>query len=99
MDKILASVVVPVKRYLWVKLPAKNDSRKHEQVAEDMQDVDFSEAFGCVVFFCKIFAGSIKGIQPFLLDSMMKAGKTKNEAQTFLTDLTKTLDGYSVQNG
>lgn len=99
MDKILASVVVPVKRYLWVKLPTRNRSEDHEKVAEDMQDVDFSEAFGSVVFFCKVFAASIKGIQPFLEQEMLRRGKTKEEAQIFLTDLTNTLDGYTIQNG
>ena len=29
MDKILASIVVPIKSYLWVKLPGKNQSEKH----------------------------------------------------------------------
>ena len=99
MDKILASVAVPIKKYLWVKLPTKNRSQDHEKVSEDMQAVDFSEAFGCVVFFCKIFAGSIKGILPFLEEAMLKAGKTKEQARTFQTALTKTLDGFTMQNG
>ncbi len=96
MDKILASIAVPIKRYLWVKLPTKNDSSKHEQVAEDMQQVDYAEAYGSVVFFCKVFAVSIKGILPSLEKQMLKKGKTKEEVKQFLTDLTKTLDGYTA---
>ena len=98
MDKILASVAVPIKRYLWVKLPAKNKPA-HEVIAEDMQAVDFSEAFGCVVFFCKIFAGSIKSTLPYLEEAMMKSGKTREQVRTFQTDLMKTLDGFTTQNG
>ncbi len=99
MDKILASAVVPCRRTLWWTLPLKNRSEDHEQVSEDMQAVDFSEAYGCVVFFCKIFAASIKGILPSLIPEMMKAGKTREQALTFQTDLMKTLDGFTIQNG
>lgn len=99
MDKILASVVVPCRRTLWWTLPLKNRSEDHERVAEDMQAVDFSDAYGCVVFFCKIFAASIKGILPSLIPEMMKAGKTREQALTFQTDLMKILDGFTTQNG
>lgn len=98
MDKILASVVVPIKRYLWVRLPQKNRSEDHEQVSEDMQAVDFSEAFGCVVFFCKLFAASINGILPSLEVEMLKAGKTREEIQTLQTALTRTLAGFITQS-
>ena len=97
MDKILASIVVPIKSYLWVKLPGKNQSEKHEQVAEDMQSVDFSEAFGCVVFFCKIFAGSINAILPSLAKRMPKMEREK--LLTLQTDLMKIMDGFTTQNG
>lgn len=98
MDKILASIVVPIKSYLWVKLPTRNRSEDHEKVSEDMQQVDFSEAYGSVVFFCKVFAASINGIQPFLGKAMTKAGKTREEIQDFQTALTKTLDGFTTQS-
>lgn len=98
MDKILASIVVPVKRYLWVKLPTRNRSEDHQQVAEDMQTVNFSEAFGCVVFFCKLFAGSIQATLPYLEEAMLKSGKTKDQVQTFQTDLMKTLAGFTTQS-
>lgn len=97
LDKILASCVVPVKKYLWVYLPGRNDSKKHEQFCEDMQAVDFSEAYGCVVFFCKLFAASIKGIQPYLEKQLKKAGTTNHEKT--LTDLMKILDGYTTPSG
>lgn len=94
MDKILASIVVPIKKYLWVKLPTKR--KTHEEVAEDMQQVDFSEAYGCVVFFCKIFSGSVIGILPCLEKEMLKNGRTREEVQTFRTGLMKTLDGFTT---
>ncbi len=99
MDKILASAVVPVKKYLWVYLPGRNNSHDHAKVCEDMQDVDFSEAYGCVVFFCSLFAASIKGIQPYLEKQIMKAGKTRDQSQTILMDLMKTLDGFTTPKG
>lgn len=97
LDKILASIAVPIKKRLWWYLPTT--PVLHEQKAEDMQDADFLEAYGCVVFFCKIFAVSIKSTLPFLESSLMKSGKTKKEAKTFLTDLMKTLDGFTTPNG
>ena len=98
MDKILASVCVEIKRYGWVKLPVKK-RRPHQDIAADMQDVNFSEAYGCVVFFCSLFTASIKGILPFLETEMMKRGKTMEEVQTFQMDLMKTLDGFTTANG
>lgn len=95
MDKILASIAVEIKKYLWVKLPAKKQ-RPHNERAEDMQGVDFSEAYGCVVFFCKIFNASIKSTLPFLEKAMEEKGKTKKEIELFRTDLTKTLDGFTM---
>lgn len=96
MDKILASIAVPVKRYLWVKLPGKNDSSRHEQVCEDMQQVDFETAYGCVVFFCKLFRDSIKATLPYLEEEMKKTGMNQTAAKKLQTDLIKVLDGYSV---
>lgn len=95
MDKILASVAVEVKRYGWIKLPAKK-RRPHADIAADMQDVDFAQAYGCVVFFCKIFAVSIKSFLPSFAKQMKAKGKTKEEIQTFQTDLMKTLDGFTM---
>lgn len=96
MDKIMASIAVPVKKYLWIKLPGKNDSGKHQQVCEDMQDVDFATAYGCVVFFCKVFAASIKATLPYLEPEILKTGKTKEETNRLRTDLTRVLDGYTT---
>lgn len=97
MDKILASIVVPIKKYLWVKLPGKNQSENHEQVAEDMREIDFGEAFGCVVFFCKIFAASINSILPSLAKQMPKEERQK--LLILQTDLMKIMDGFTTQNG
>lgn len=95
MDKILASIAVECNKLSWVKLP-KRKQRPHEERAEDMQAVDFEKAYGCVVFFCKIFSGSIKGILPFLEKEMTKAGKKMEDVLQFRTDLIKTLDGFTT---
>lgn len=97
MDKILASAVVPCRRTLWWTLPLKNRSEDHEQVSEDMQAVDFSEAYGCVVFFCKIFAASINSILPSLAKQMPK--KERQKLLILQTDLMKIMDGFTTQNG
>jgi hypothetical protein len=96
MDKILASISVPIKRYWWVKLPAKVRPA-HEAIAEDIQGVSFAEAYGSVVFFCALFSSSIKAILPYLETEIAKV-MTPEETQKFKTDLMKVLDGYTMSN-
>lgn len=95
MDKILAAIAVPVARYGWVYLP-KRKKPEYSVIAEDMQGVDFSQAYGSVVFFCKIFAASISSFLPSLEKDLLMKGKTMEEVQTFQTDLMKTLAGFTT---
>lgn len=95
MDKILASIAVEVRRYGWIKLPAKVQP-DHATKAEDMQAVDFTTAYGCVVFFCKVFSVSMKGFLPSLEKQMKAKGRTQKEIELFWTDLMKTLDGFTT---
>lgn len=95
LDKILASIAVPIKKRLWWYLPTT--PVLHEQKAEDMQDADFLEAYGCVVFFCKIFAASINSILPSLAKQIPKEERQK--LLILQTDLMKIMDGFTTQNG
>lgn len=99
MDKILASVSVPVKRYAWIHLPMKYSSKDHPKIAEDMQNVDFSQAYGCVVFFCKVFAASMTATLHYFQNDLKEKGKTTQEIQQLTTDLTGVLDGFTTPNG
>lgn len=92
---ILASIVFPVKKYLWVKLPGKNDSSKHKEVAELIKEMDFYEAYGCVIFFCKLFNASIKGTLNYLESSKQMTKEYKKLKQ----DLMNVLDGSLTQSG
>lgn len=95
MHNILASISNPVRRFLWLKLPGKNDSRNHEMIAEDFKGVRFKEAYGCIVFFCKVFAASMKGLEGYL---RAETRMTKKEADKLMTDLTLVLDGFTTQS-
>jgi hypothetical protein len=98
MHNILASIAIPVKKFLWIKLPAKNDSTKHKEIADDFKEVSFSEAYGCIVFFCRILSDSIKGIQDYLI-SEMKGKMPEEQLRKLITDSIGVMDGFTVQRG
>lgn len=95
---ILASIANPCRKFLWLKLPGKNDSKNHARVAEDMQNVKFGEAYGCVVFFCKLFSDSIKGLEDYL-SCHLKESQEKTKLVQTLTDLASVMGGYSTPKG
>jgi hypothetical protein len=89
---LMASIVYPVT--FWRK--GRNKSESHQQVAEDMLDVDFREAYASVVFFCKIWNASIEAIRDFLI-SETKAKIPEEELIGLMKDLQIGMDGYSQQ--
>ena len=55
LHSIMASCVMPQKRFLWGWKDAKYNASKHSEYAKDMQDVPFLFAYNACVFFCKVF--------------------------------------------
>lgn len=55
LHSIMASCVMPQKRFLWWWKDAKYDASKHAEYANDMKDVPFVFAYNACVFFCKVF--------------------------------------------
>lgn len=97
LHKILASIVVPVKKWLWVYVPGKNDSAKHPEVSEHMKDVNFNDAYGCVVFFCRLYNALIKDMQGYLELQLVKK-MSPEEAKKLMGDLMKVMDGFTIPN-
>lgn len=95
MDKILASISVLVKRYGWVKLPAKKQPN-HQEMTEAFKDVSFNDAYGCIVFFCKIFRSSIEGIVTYSELSKRMTPTQKENLQQTMAGFKSIMDGFTT---
>ena len=87
LHKIMASIVTPVK-FKWGKWV------EHEELASDLEQMDFEVAYHAAVFFYTLFNASMQVIQPYLINEMMKKGIAKEEATEMLTNSQSILDGF-----
>lgn len=95
LHKIMATVIEPCN---WYGKPLGYNAEKHEQYANDMLKMDFNVAFSTAVFFCKLFAASMKVSRPYLTQELMSKGVTEIQAVKDLTDLQSVLDGLARAN-
>jgi len=95
LHKIMATVIEPCN---WYGKPLGYNAEKHEQYANDMLKMDFNVAFSTAVFFCKLFAASMKVSRPYLTQELMSKGVTEIQAVKDLTDLQSVLDGLVRAN-
>lgn len=90
LHKILASMANPME-WTWKGLRVKKyDATEHEQIAEDMLQLDFSVAYHAAVFFCALFNESMKALVPYLESQTEK----KEEVRMIIQNLTETLGGF-----
>jgi hypothetical protein len=87
LHKIMASIVTPVK-FKWGRWV------EHEELASDLEQMDFEVAYHAAVFFYTLFNVSMQVIQPYLINEMMKKGIAKEEATEMLTNSQSILDGF-----
>jgi hypothetical protein len=87
LHKIMASIVTPVK-FKWGKWV------EHEELASDLEQMDFEVAYHAAVFFYTLFNVSMQVIQPYLINEMMKKGIAKEQATEMLTNSQNILDGF-----
>lgn len=87
LHKIMASIVTPVK-FKWGKWV------EHEDLASDLEQMDFEVAYHAAVFFYTLFNASMQVIQPYLINEMKKKGISKEEATEILTNSQSILDGF-----
>lgn len=97
LHKLMASIVVPVKRFLWFKFPQKNDSDMHEVVAEDMLKARFIDLYHSCLFFYQLYKSSMEIIKGYLVKELsMKI--PMEQAMTEATNLMTALDGFMQPN-
>lgn len=95
MHKIAASMVVPMKLTWRGWKPAKYDASKHEEYANDMLAAPFESVYGSMVFFCQVFAISIKNLADYFKEELMKTGMKTTEAEETIKVLCETMDGFT----
>ncbi len=89
LHKIMASIVTPV-RFKWGKWV------EHEELATDLEKMDFEVAYHAAVFFYTLFNVSMQVIQPYLIAEMTKKGIAKEKAMEVLTISQNILDGFTM---
>lgn len=87
LHKIMASIVTPVK-FKWGKWV------EHEELASDLEQMNFEVAYHAAVFFYTLFNASMQVIQPYLINELKKKGISKEEATEILTNSQSILDGF-----
>jgi hypothetical protein len=92
---IMASISYPVKKNFWGRWVAgKNDSSRHEIVANDMLSAKFIDVYSACVFFCHLLKNSIVGLESYLEKRMKQEGLNKNLTKLLMMDLAAALDGF-----
>jgi len=91
LHKVMASIVTPIK-FKWGKWV----ETEHEDLAKEMEKIDFEAAYHAAVFFYTLFSVSMKVIQPYLVGEMIKKGVTEAEATGILTTSQSILDGFTM---
>ena len=89
LHKVMASIVTPV-RFRWGKWVEV----EHEDLAKEMEAMDFEAAYHAAVFFYTLFNVSMQVIQPYLINEMTSKGVTKEKAMEVLTNSQSILDGF-----
>lgn len=89
LHKIMASICTPV-RFKWGKWI------EHEELASDLEQMDFEVAYHAAVFFYTLFNVSMQVIQPYLISEMIAKGIKKEEAMEMLTTSQSILDGFTM---
>lgn len=95
LHKIAASMVVPMKLTWRGWRVAKYDASKHDEYSQDLLGAPFEQVYGSVVFFCQVFADSIKSLADYFKAEMMRAGMTTEEAETTVATLCASMDGFT----
>ncbi len=98
LHKIAASMVIPMKRTIFGWKLDKYDASKHEQYADDMLEARFVDVYHSIVFFYQVYRNWMEVTKDYLIQQMMKVGKSHSEAEKEVQNLLNILDGSIVPN-
>ena len=91
LHKVMASIVTPIK-FRWGKWVEV----EHEDLAKEMESMDFEAAYHAAVFFYTLFNVSMQVIQPYLINEITRKGISKEKATEILTNSQSILDGFTM---
>lgn len=92
LHKIMASIVTPVN--FW----GKPYERTHDEIATDMEGVNFEAAYQAAVFFYTHYKISMQLIQPYLMKELTARGAVRERVEEVLNSSQSILDGYTMPN-
>jgi len=70
--------------------------RKHEEIAADMEGLDFEVAYHAAVFFYLLFQQSMIVTRPYLVRQITKQGISREAAETLLSYSSQISDGLPM---
>lgn len=95
IHKIAASMIMPMKLTWRGWKLAKYNASSHDEYAQDLLEAPFEEVYGSIVFFCQVFADSIRSLEDYFKEELMAMGMTTTEAETIITALCESMDGFT----
>jgi hypothetical protein len=95
LHKIMATIATPMKLSGIKLVPTK---RLHEDIAKDMESLNFMAAYQAAVFFYTLYNVSMQIIQPYLVSEAVTKGMRREEVEATLTNLTQIMDGFTMPN-
>jgi len=74
----------------------KHEADKHSKIAEELQGAELTDVLPSCVFFCNLFAASIRSLENYLLKDLLSKGMRPEIALQQMTTLMNGLDGYTM---
>jgi hypothetical protein len=95
LHSLMASCVMPMRKTWRGWVEEKYDAKLHSHYANDLRQAKFVEVYNCTLFFCRLYAELIKGLEPYLTKELAKITTVDKiaEVQTALRLIT---DGFTV---
>ena len=98
LHKLAASMVIPMKKTIFGWREVKFDASRHEEYATDMLEARFVDVYHSIVFFYQVYRNWMEISKDYLIQQMMKVGKSHSEAKKEVQNLLNILDGSIVPN-
>lgn len=98
LHKIFACMVIPQKKTWFGWRDDKYDASKHSEYAQDILEAPIVNVLGSVVFFYQVYRLWIKNSKDYLVQQMMEAKMSKEEAEKGWEALCTIMDGFIKPN-
>jgi hypothetical protein len=97
LHSLMASCVMPMRKTWRGWVEEKYDAKLHSHYATHLREAKFTEVYNCTLFFCRLYAELIKGLQPYLTKELRKI-TTADKVAEVQTALQLITDGFTAQS-